>query len=383
MHEVAGVRRALEIAHQRGEVGLQVAAYLGDELVVDMWSGDADPEARRKVDGSTLFNVFSVTKAIVATALHVLGDRGLVDYEAPVAEYWPAFARNGKERTSIRDVLSHRAGIPWMPRGVTPELQADWGWMIAQIEEMTPEFEPGTTNCYHALIWGWIVGEIIRRVDPQNRPIEVFVRQEIFEPLGIDDIYLGLPPSEDARRAQLLGGGPPDGAPEIFMRGMPAPVFPCAPVYNEASSLRAVNPGAGSIGTARAYARFFALLAGHGTLGGVRLLSPQLVEEFLTPRKGTDDIDIYFRGPAQIGQYGYHLGGNDPAGPVIGEKTTILQHPGAGGSIGWAELDTRLAVSICHNVMHGGQAERDRHPFGPIAAAVRAHASDLLAEGRP
>ena len=158
------VRGAMERALGMGEVGIQVAAYLNGEQILNESVG-TQTRGGAPVDQNSLFAVFSVTKAIVATALHVQAERGLIEYSKKVADYWPEFARHGKESTTVADVLAHRAGIPQMPRGVTPELMLDWDWMIAQIEEFEPVFTPGTTNAYHELVWGWLVGELIRRTD--------------------------------------------------------------------------------------------------------------------------------------------------------------------------------------------------------------------------
>lgn len=375
--------KALDTARELGEEGVQVAAYLGGDLIVDAWAGAADPATGAPVDGSTLFNVFSVTKAVTATALHRLAGRGLVDYDAPVARHWPEFARNGKEAITVGHVLAHRAGIPWMPEDVTPERQADWRWMIQAIEDTAPSYPPGTVNAYHALVWGWIVGEIVRRADPGHRPIETVIRQDLLEPLGITDLFLGLPESEDGRVARLIGGDPPDNAPDLYLRGMPRQVFPGSSVYNTSLARRTVNPGAGGIGTARAFARFFAMLAGHGELDGVRLLESEHVRSFTRPRDGAADDDLYLGGVAHVGAYGYWLGGPNPGtNPVIGPNPQIIHHPGAGGSLSWAELDTGLAVSICHNRLHEGPFAPGAHPFVPIADAVRAVAAERLGDLR-
>lgn len=318
---------------------------------------------------------------MTATALHVLAGRGLVDDQQTVATYWPEFAKNGKDDITIEQVLSHRSGMPWMPEGVTAELQSSWDWMVAAIEDIEPPFEPGTMNCYHALVWGWMVGELVRRIDPAHRPFEVFVAEEIFEPLGLTDSFFGLPPEQDARRAVLAGSLVPDGAPEHHLLGMPASVYPGSVAYNEELGLRTVNPGAGLVTTPRDLARFFAMLAGRGELDGVRILPSELVERFLTPRDRTDDDDLYLGGPARVGAYGYWLGG--PGGHLlVGDNPTILHHPGAGGSIGWAELDSGLAVAICHNVMLSGPTTAEDHPFVPVVEAVRAIAKNVIADHR-
>lgn len=361
---------ALAEARRRGDDGVAVAAYLDGELLLDARAGSAVPGGDRPVDPDTLYNVFSVSKAVTATALHVLAARGLVDYQQSVATYWPDFATNGKDGITIEQVLSHRSGIPWMPEGVTPERQRDWDWMVAAIENLEPPFEPGTMNCYHALVWGWIIGELVRRVDPHHRSFEIFVREEIFEPLGLRDSFFGLPSEQDERRAVLAGSPVPEGAPEHHLLGMPATVYPGAVAYNAEAALRTVNPGAGLVTTPRDLARFFAMLAGRGELDGVRILPAELVERFLTPRDRTEDVDLYLGGPARVGAYGFWLGG--PGGHLlVGENPQILHHPGAGGSMGWAELDSRLAVAICHNVMLSGPATAEDHPFVPIVEAVR------------
>src|SRR5258708_6138319 len=123
---------------RHGEIGLQVAAYLDGELRLDEWGGLSDVESNRKVDGDTLFPVFSVTKAITAVALHIQADRGFVQYGAPISRYWPEFASNGKEHATVYDALTHRLGLPLMPNGVTPELMCDWDWMTRQLADMTP-----------------------------------------------------------------------------------------------------------------------------------------------------------------------------------------------------------------------------------------------------
>lgn len=173
------VERAMELSRAAGEEGLGVAAYLGDELIINTWAGLADSDAGRQVDETTLFQVFSVTKAFTATALHIQAERGLVDYDLPIMRYWPEFGGRGKHRITVRDALCHRAGIPQMPTGVTPELMFDWDWMIHQIESYRPWFPASTTNAYHVLVWGWLIGEVIQRTDPRGRGVGRFIQDEV------------------------------------------------------------------------------------------------------------------------------------------------------------------------------------------------------------
>ena len=132
-------QQAIDTAiRDHGEVGLQVAVYHENNLVVDAWGGIADETTGRTVDGDTLFPVFSVVKAVTATALHIQAERGLIAYDQPIARYWPEFAAHGKEHATIRDALSHRLGIPQMPEGVTPALMSDYEWMVDQLAKMKP-----------------------------------------------------------------------------------------------------------------------------------------------------------------------------------------------------------------------------------------------------
>lgn len=377
----ARVTAALARSRELGEQGIQVAAYLDGREIVRASDGIADHRTQAPVTEDTLFNVFSVSKAVTATALHVQAERGLVDYLAPVAEYWPEFATHGKGNIRVRDVLSHRAGIPWMPAGVTPVRQADWSWMVHAIEELVPVAPPNTENCYHALVWGWIVGELVRRTDPEHRSFDSFVADEILRPLAIDDLHLGLPKEHDGRRAWLEGGEFSAEAPEATRLGMPQAVYPGSKVYNGEIARRTINPSAGMIGSASAMARFFAMLANGGELDGVRLLSQERVEMMATPREGANDPDRLMGAPVPVGAYGLWLGGEGMAStPVVGTDPRVLLHPGAGGSVAWAELDTGLAVAICHNRMHAGPFGPSAHPFRPIAESVRAVAADLREE---
>ena len=174
------VQDAIDVAiGERGEIGVQVAAYLDSELVVDQWGGLADETTGREVDGDTLFPVFSNIKAVTATALHIQAERGLVDYYQPVARYWPEFGKYGKDKGTVFDALTHRIGVPLMPVGVTPELMCDWDWMVGQLAEMHPLFEPGTRSGYMAYTFGWVVGEVVRRTDPKRRPFGQFIQEEI------------------------------------------------------------------------------------------------------------------------------------------------------------------------------------------------------------
>lgn len=337
------------------ELGVQVAAYLDGELVVDAWAGVADPGSGQPVDGDTLFNVYSVTKGIAATALHVQAERGLVDYDSPVARYWPEYGANGKEAVTIRDALSHRTGTPQMPAGVTPEMMADWDAMVAGIAALEPAYPVGQP-AYQAVSFGWVIGEIVRRTDPEGRSFRDFVAEEIARPFGIEDLWIGIDDAVEPRIAKLvdaLGSKPPPPG-SVLEQAMPFAVRLAPDIFERPDIRRAPLAGVGGIFTARSLARFWAILAGGGELDGKRLLSAERVEMCCHLRPGGTLPDpVFFGMPMPLGEGGYWMyDGQSPLTLAFGSKTAI-GNPGAGGSLGWADPRTGLAVAYCHNRMSG------------------------------
>ncbi|WP_044528735.1 EstA family serine hydrolase, partial [Herbaspirillum sp. B65] len=357
-----------------GEIGVQVAAYLDGKLVIDAWSGYADQQSGRKVDGDTLFNVYSVTKAVAATALHILADRGLIDYDAPVVRYWPEYGAKGKQATTVRDVLTHRACVPQMPLGVTPERMCDWDWMTRAIADLEPLAEPGTKTLYLSMTFGWIVGELVRRADPKHRSLGRFVREEIAGPLGITDLWIGLPDEAVprlARHVDAMTPVPPEYLPPLFLASMPDQVALTPRVFDRPDVRRAEVAGVGGIFNARSEARFWAMLANGGELDGVRLLSRELVASLATPRANSEEADpVMFGFPIPITIGGFWFGGAHP--PVAAARhARALCHPGQGNSFGWADPETGLAVAICHNKLFNPASEAE-NPLRPVADAVHA-----------
>jgi CubicO group peptidase (beta-lactamase class C family) len=369
------VKRAIDDAVARGvETGVQVAAYLKGKLVVDIWGGVADEATGRKVDGDTLFNVYSVTKAVAAVALHIQADRGLIDYNAPVARYWPEYGANGKAATTVRDVLTHRACVPQMPSDVTPERMCDWEWMTRAIAALEPIAPPGTKTLYLSMTFGWIVGELVRRTDPARRSLGRFIREEIATPLEITDLWVGIPDSAEvriARQVNALRPIPAEYLPPLFLASMPEQVALSPVVFERPDVRRAEVAGVGGIFNARSEARFWAMLANLGELDGVRVLSRKLAQTFNTPRAHSDEPDqVMFNIPLPISIGGFWLGG--PNTPVCSPKSPrAICHPGQGGSIGWADPETGLAVAICHNRLFNASTPAE-DPILPIADAVRA-----------
>lgn len=369
----AAVQAAIDAAIANGEIGVQVAAYLNGELVVDAFGGVADPATGRLVDGDTLFNVFSVTKAVAATAVHVQAERGLVDYDAPIATYWPEFAANGKDGITVRHALTHRTGTPQMPDDTTPQTICDWDTTCVAIANLTPILPIGKAPAYQSMSFGWILGEIVRRTDPQNRTFDRFVQEEIAEPFGVADLWLGAPDSVADRIATLVDDGSSAPGPEgsLFVRSLPNSVRLIPEVFEMPTVRRACIPAVGGIFSARSEARFWAILAQKGALDGRRLLSEARVEAACRPRNGPVAPDpVYFNAVMALSEGGYWLGSQSvPFVYPVGSPTAICC-PGAGASIGWADPETGLAVAFCHNRMTR-PTTGPAHPFAPIADVIR------------
>ncbi len=327
------------------ERGLQVAAYLNGGLVVDAWAGIADPATGRPVDGDTVFTIFSSTKAVAATAAHVLAARGRIDYDTPVADYWPEFGAEGKDRITVRNLLAHMTGTPQLPAGTTPDDLTDWDRMCARIAALTPMWEPGTVPGYSSFAWGWMVGELVRRVD--GRPIAEFLQDEICLPLGLDTLFMGIPPSVEPLVAPLEDGGwvetleasPPDAPRRVVL----PPALGTPEVFNLPAVRRASMPAIGGIANARSLAGFYAALAPPGPDSGPRLLSPGTLDA--ATALVTDAEDVVLGTPARKAM-GYVLGG--PNGPSS-ERISSFGHSGIGGCIGFGDPDYRFAFALTKN----------------------------------
>jgi CubicO group peptidase (beta-lactamase class C family) len=332
----SAVQRVLdELVASGREVGVQVAAYLHDTLVVDAWAGMADPVAQRPVSGETLFNVFSVSKAVAATALHIQAERGLVDYDSPVARYWPEYGANGKESATVRDALSHRTGTPQMPAGATPDSICDWDTTCAGIAALTPIYPVGQP-AYQAVSFGWVIGEIVRRTDPRRRSFRDFVLEEICQPFDIEDLWIGVPDRVVPRIAKLTDAlnmkPPPPGT--VLAQAMPFEVRLAPDVFELPQVRRATIAGVGGIFNARSLARFWAILANRGELNGKRLLCAERVTMATQMRPGGTLPDpVFFGMPMPLSEGGFWMYD--------------------GKSLGWADPRTGLAVAYCHNRMSG------------------------------
>ena len=326
------------------ERGMQVAAYHQGRLLFNLSAGQAD--RARPVGPETMFPVYSVSKGIAATAIHILAERGLLTYDRPVGEVWPEFAANGKEKITLRQVLCHSAGVPQMPTGITLADLVDWETMCARIAELPPLYPPGTRMMYHAITWGWIVGEVARRVD--GRDFGRIIQEEICAPLGIDDLFIGMPAELEERVAVVEENPadftwpppPPPGTPEAI----PLWLCPLDQLMNRPEAHQACIPATSGIMSAHALARHYAGLL-PGGVDGVELLPPSRIREATRPQRPEYPEGDYPLSNA----LGYTVGAPDK--PVYG-RVEAFGHGGHGGSMGFADPVLGLAVGIVKNSLN-------------------------------
>ena len=335
-----------DLVDSGAERGVQVAAYKNGELVVDAVAGIADPATGRPVKSDTPFYNFSVVKGAAATVAHMLAERGLFGYDTPLVDLWPEFAAHGKQKVTVRHVLSHTAGVPGIPLNTTPEDLCDWDKMSAAIANSELWWEPGTKIGYHAYTFGYLVGEIVRRAT--GKPISQVLRGEVSGPLGVgDELYFGMPRSEHHRLAVLedaevaeagvMSAMPPDLP--MFKAG-PLTVFPTAKLGNRPDILAADIPAGGKT-SARAIARMYAALLGE--VDGIRLISSaRLSEATAVAMSGTDEV---FGMPTRWG-LGYAIGG---LGSGSHDSSFVFGVGGAGGSFACGDTATGIAFAVTKN----------------------------------
>ena len=343
------------------EIGLQVAAYLNGELVIDTWAGLMAEGRGRPVNGDTLFSIFSVGKGIAATAIHIAAERGLIDYDKPIAHYWPEFAAHGKGAATVRHALTHRVGVPYDPIGWYDELGRDWDRVCARIADTAPVWEPGTRLGYHSMTYGWIVGEILRRAD--GRPIDRFVREELAAPLGIGSLFLGLPPALNSRVATLAAAPPGPGSSATTTQG--GSWADRARLWNTPELRSMVQPAIGGIANARAIARHYAMLAQGGMLDGVRILPASRVATATAFQ--TDGPDVLMGRPTPRA-LGYSLPRGE--GPI---KGSAFGHGGLGGATGLADPTRRFAFSLLKNRLMPTPLD----PSTPVTAGIVCEITEL------
>lgn len=340
------------------QIGTQVAAYQNGELIVDAYAGEMGPEDSRPVQADTLFSSFSTTKGVAATALHILADRGLIEYEQPVTKYWKDFGRNGKEKLTVAQAMSHQGGLHAMPP-TTEECLALLNWEngLRYIEEGVPGWEPGTATGYHAVTYGWVAGGIIQHAT--GRHISDVIAEDIAAPLGIgDQMFVGIPDGVEERLASLKTQDPPtaEEAAKSPMAQLPKDhdFFKAMPAhmgynFNSMEVRKACLPAANGHFSARGLARMYGALANGGEIDGVRLVSKERIPLMSTIQVETPDRVLMMPMRKSIG---YFNGGNMMGFKTAnGPRTTTFGHAGAGGSIAFADPEVRLSIAVTINRM--------------------------------
>ena len=327
------------------DVGAAFCATLEGETVVDIWGGFADEARTRPWEQDTIVNVYSTTKTMTALTALLVADRGELDFDAPVARYWPEFAAAGKDNVKVSHLMSHSAGLSGWKEPITKDDLYDWDKVTSLLAAQAPYWEPGTAPGYHALTQGYLVGEVIRRIT--GKSLGTVFREEIAEPLGAD-FHIGLPASEDHRVADLIP--PPPGAAiadraesELQANMSNNPGIDVSETRTRAWR-GAEIPAAGGTGNARSVAEIHAILANGGVAKGRRFLSEAGCRKALELQ--VEGQDLILGMPARFG-LGFGLAGG--VTPLPNPNTIFWG--GYGGSIAIIDMDARTSFAYVMNKM--------------------------------
>jgi CubicO group peptidase (beta-lactamase class C family) len=339
------------------ELGASLVLDIGGDVVVDLWGGFRDQARTIPWDEHTITNVWSSTKTVTSLAALMLADRGQLDVDAPVARYWPEFGASGKQDVLVRHVLSHASGVSGLDQPAVVEDLYDWAKSTARMAAQAPWWEPGTASGYHALNYGHLVGEIVRRIS--GKPLKQFVAEEIAGPLGAD-FQIGAAESDWDRIAPVVPPPPRDIDLAALDMNSPAVKTFTGPVPDADNAntpgWRRADIGAGNgHGNARSVAKIMSAVARGGEVDGVRLLGPDTIE--LIFREQQNGVDLVLGIPLRLG-IGYGLHRADLLSYVPAGK--ICFWGGWGGSIVLMDLGRRMTISYMMNKMGPGAVGSDR-----------------------
>jgi CubicO group peptidase (beta-lactamase class C family) len=326
------------------EVGASCCATVDGETVVDLWDGYADAALTRPWQRDTIVNVYSCTKAMTALTALLVADRGELDFDAPVARYWPEFAAGGKEQVKVSHLMSHSAGLSGWVDPISREDLYDWDKATGLLAAQAPFWEPGTASGYHPMTQGFLVGEVIRRIT--GRSLGTVFREEIAEPLGAD-FHIGLAASEDARVAELIAPAePPFTGDRTDLQANAADNPPMdVPVTATRAWRGAEIPSAGGTGSARSMAEILAILANGGVANGRRFMSEAGCRRALEPQIEGRDLILGVRVRFGLG-FALH-GGLTP-------NRNTLYWGGYGGSLVIVDMDSHTSFGYAMNKMGPG-----------------------------
>lgn len=354
--------------------------YLDGQPVVDVWKGWADRDGQEPWSADSAPMVFSATKGMAATVIHRLADRGLIDYEAPVAQYWPEFAANGKDKLTVRDVMKHTAGLSGL-RGASLDDLFDHVVMEERLAAAAPGRLLGQ-SAYHALTFGWLMSGLARAVT--GKSMRVLFREELAEPLGTDGFHLGRPPAGSPTKAAQIVMPQDIAANKLltcavhkianqFSGGFRSMYFPgvLATVQGDTPMLDAEIPAANGVVTARALARMYGAIANGGEIDGTRFLSRELVAGLTGERRLRPDRNLFV-------PLAFHLGYHSLP---IGNVMPGFGHIGMGGSVGWNDPETGVAFALVHNRLLTPLVATDHAGFMAVYALIRQAAEKARKRG--
>ena len=362
----APVRAVFEANLATGaDVGASFCATVDGETVVDIWGGHADAEKTRAWERDSIVNVYSTTKTMTALTALLIADRGDLDFDAPVAKYWPEFAANGKADIKVSHVMSHSAGLSGWKAPITKTDLYDWDKCTSLLAAQAPFWTPGTAPGYHALTQGYLVGEVVRRIT--GKSLGTVFREEIADPLGAD-FHIGLPAFEDGRVADLIP--PPAGASisEAADAELPRNMATNPGIDVLLTRTRAWRgaeiPAAGGTGNARSVAQIHAILANGGVAQGKRFLSEAGCRKALECQ--VEGTDLILGVPVRFG-----LGFGLPGGMVPLPNPNSMYWGGYGGSIIIIDMDAKTTFGYAMNRMEG-TTTGDMRAFGLAVAMWQA-----------
>ncbi|MGD0321005.1 MAG: serine hydrolase domain-containing protein [Acidimicrobiales bacterium] len=358
---------------ERGEHGAAICVMISGQVVADLYGGWADATGRLPWQPDTLVNVFSIGKGLTAACVARLAGQGRLNMETPVATYWPEFAMAEKSAISVEQLLSHQAGLPAIRHRMPPGSMLHPELMAAALAAQEPWWEPGTAHGYHANTFGFLIGELVRR--SCGTTVGRVLAEEIAGPLGAD-VYIGLPASCEARVAEFLWPGPsppevePEGLSDARLMEHNAYFNPGglsgAGVVNTRAWRATEMPSANGHGSARGVARVYAALAAGGVLDGARVVDRSALASAVAER--VYGHDLVLKRPSRFG-LGFQL--TQPERP-LGPGPHGFGHFGAGGSLGFCDPDTGVALGYVMNEMGTHwQSPRNRALIDAVYASLQ------------
>ena len=328
--------------------GASLAVYRYGNLVLDVHGGIAKDEP---VDDQTMFVLMSSTKPLTASCLYMLKERGKLSYDDLVSKHWPEFAQNGKETVTIRHILTHRGGFPETPASLPSTDWPDWSKVTRAMEQAPTIYTPGETLAYHPINFGWVIAEIVRRVD--GRTFDRFLAEELAAPLGMEHTYVGLPKGLEGHVSPM------------HLMEDDADTSGYSTTFSQPAVWGAIVPGANGVATAGDLARFYAMMERKGSLDGATVIQQTTAEEAVEFQVEGVDKSIGVFAQRSLGL----ALGDERMGKSNGNPLNTFGHGGAGTSIGWADFDSGLAVGYITNGFRGSVTNNAR--LAAVSQTVR------------